>query len=226
MAIFSPGPIVGGISGKLGGVVFVNSKKQSVVRFRPGSPRVRSPRQQNALALFTQLQRSWEDLTDEQRQSWRSAASQTTIRNRLGHSSPPGAFQLFVRENARLRLGPGTLMEIPPAHSRSNPARLVSADFTAGGPYNVEANPGEFALSASFFVYGWTQCKTYFTNTPPKFRLLANVAAPSLNLDVQDEWEAIYGPLAVDQTFTIAVAERIAAFFISDQVIVRGTTVV
>lgn len=224
MAIFTTGAIIGSISGKLGGLVFVNGKKQGVVRPRPGSPRNRSERQVNALSRFCDLQRAWADLSDDQRLTWAVTARGTQIANRLGKASPPGPFQLFVKENAKLQLGPGTLIEEPPVRPISEPPRLVVVDFEASGNYNVQANPGEGAASAIFYVYGWTQCKTYFTNTPPKFVHMLTVGAASLDRNIQTEWGAIFGPLAEDQVFTVAVSERTASNFMSTQVIVRGVT--
>lgn len=224
MAIATLGPVVAGISGKTGGLVFVNAKKQLVVRIRPPSPQGRSLRQQNALSRFVALQRAWGDLSSAQRLTWAVSARATTLRNRLGKASPPGPFQLFVRENARLQLGGAAIMTEPPVGPSSEPPTEVVVSFSAAGNYNVQANPGGVAGSAIFYVYGWAQCKTYHTNTPPKFVHMLTTGAASLNRNIQTEWGAIFGPLAEDQVFTVAVSNQTASRFMSDRVIVRGTT--
>ncbi len=224
MAIYSAGIVAGAISGKLGGIVFVQAKKNAVVRMRPATRAAISPRQQTALSRFTALQRAWADLTDAERLTWKTAASGTLSTNRLGSSSPPGAFQLYVRENSLLQLFPATALDEPPVGPRSTPPRSVVADFEASGNYNIQANPGGTALSGVFYVYGWTQCKDYFTDSPPRFVHMLTQGAPSLNSNIQDAWGAVFGPLLEDQVFTVGVRNRIAANMQSDMVIIRGTT--
>ncbi len=216
---------MGSISGKLGGIVYVQAKKQSVVRMRPAKRNAVSPRRQNALSRFVALQQAWADLTAAQRLTWRVAANATTMSNRLGKSSPPGAFQLFVRENSLLQRFPDNAIEEPPLGTRSEPPTSVAVDFEASGNYNVQANPGGASGTAVFFVFGWSQCKTYHTDTPPRFVFMDRAGASSLNVNIQAEWQAVYGPLAEDQVFTVAVANQTGSLFRSDLVIVRGITV-
>ncbi len=224
MAIFTTGGPVGSISGKLGGIVYVQAKKQAVVRMRPAKRNAVSPRRQATLSRFVALQQHWADLTEAERLTWRTAAAATTLTNRLGRSSPPGAFQLFIRENALLQNSPAAAIETPPIGSRSSPPRAVAAVFSASGTYNVQAQPGGTALSAIFYVYGWQLCKTYHTDAPPRFVTMLKSGAASLNANIQVAWANVFGELLEDQVFTIAVRNQTAGQFISDEVIVRGVT--
>ncbi len=224
MAIMTSGIVAGAVSGKLGGVVFVQGRKGSVVRMRPPTRAAISPRQQTSLSRFTALQQSWADLTDAERLTWKTAASATLSTNRLGSSSPPGAFQLYLRENSLLQFFPSTAITEPPVGPRSPPPDFVGAVFSASGTYNVQADPPVVFGSALFFVYGWTQCKEYFTDSPPRFVHMLTEGDVTLDVDIKDQWSAVFGPLVEGQVFTIGVRERVQSRFVSDMVIIRGTT--
>jgi hypothetical protein len=97
MAIFKTGPIVGGISGSVGGVTFTNAKQGGNIRLRPIKTEKQSVYNQTARAAYARTIRAWRSLTDTQRTAWRTAATTLPTTNRLGQFRALSGFQLYCK---------------------------------------------------------------------------------------------------------------------------------
>lgn len=99
MAIAKPGPIIGALSGNLGGANFANSRfglTVRVVKPPPGPPTQTQFLVTRAMQLARQR---WRDITEDQRDAWRTFAANTLLRNRLGTQRNLTGHQTFIRHN-------------------------------------------------------------------------------------------------------------------------------
>lgn len=206
MAIIRTGPIVGAISGSIGGVTFVVGSRAAVVRPRPTRrPRVSSFKRTSD-SLFANIRHSWADLTDLQQSGWNVLGPTLSRVNRLGQTSPLNGFEAFVRVNMELRNEPGDLVEEAPVVGVGPPPRAVSADLQEVGNFTVSASPPLGFLSAVFFVYAWTYFTDHAVRDAPRLVFLLEKAAPSITEDIRDEWEAHFGTPVEGQQYRIGVA--------------------
>ncbi len=84
MAIFKPSPIVQSISGRLGSLVFVQSKRRAIIRTAPSITNKASDIQVLRRCEFARLANIWRTLSDDQRTQWRAGAEVYQRLSRLG----------------------------------------------------------------------------------------------------------------------------------------------
>lgn len=137
MAIFRPGGVVGSVSGKVGGFVYVNGRSGPVVR-RVG---VRVPAQSAAAiaarGMPGRVAAAWNALTDSQRLAWRTVAAQLKFPNRLGVLRQISGFQLYSSYVMDIYLGSPPAALAPPGQSLIYAPAFANSYFLAGGPYAV-----------------------------------------------------------------------------------------
>ncbi len=96
MAIFTPGPLIGAISGNLGGMNIANTRHGLVARKLPSRTDKKTEAQLRHRARWSKLTRTWNELTPAIRKEWRSGAKLMTYTNRLGITRPMSGFQFFL----------------------------------------------------------------------------------------------------------------------------------
>lgn len=137
MAIFTPGPLIGAITGNIGGLNFVLARSGPVVRQRIRRTKSTDPRRAATQQGMQLVRKSWRNLTDSQRTAWRQAALSVPHTNRLTITSNLTGFALFVRYNTeRLALTRDAgipLFTDPPPSTRLIPWPLVSFNVVSGG---------------------------------------------------------------------------------------------
>ena len=223
MAIIRLGPIVSGISGALGGLVFVSGKNGTVVRPRPQPIHKRGPFVLAARARLYNIRRHWSTLTTLQQDSWRAAAVDFNTSNALGLSSPIGGFQLFVKINAELRSPSDDIFDDPTSDLSGLPPRTVGAAFSAAGAFTAEAGPPFGFGTAIYRIYGWPFWVDHDTKSKVRLVFLKRKAAPSLSEDVRTEWETHFGTMVEGQRFALGVSAEVANQPRSQILVVRGT---
>lgn len=101
MAIVTYGPLVEGISGKVGGSVFMRSPGQNVVRGISSQTKVSTNRRQQARATMAAMVGQWRMLGDEKRMGW-STLAKTGAWDRTSKSGgniPMSGYNLFMMQN-------------------------------------------------------------------------------------------------------------------------------
>ena len=154
MAIFRAGPIVGAISGALGGVVFANSRAGIIVRTRGVRTGTESKSLSTAQGMLGRVVAGWNALTTAQRAAWNNKAATTPLPNRLGVARALTGFQFYSMFVMDIYLGVPPASLTPPAQSLLYAPSYVSANFLAGGPYILTSRglpwptstPTEFAF--------------------------------------------------------------------------------
>ena len=138
-------------SGRVGSVVYVNSRYGQIVRqfVPPRNPH--TPDQQRNRSSFGGVSSGWRALTPEQRIAWCIAAADGLTVSRMGRSVPLNGYNYFVRVNAaRARLGLGWL-DLPPSVPSfgPNPVAELSIAYTSGTiglKLHVPSLPGQSTL--------------------------------------------------------------------------------
>lgn len=134
MAIMSPGPLAGAISGDVGGICFSNPAGSMVVRKKRRqnslSSRTNSLNQSNMMIITN----GWRSLSEENKKTWRNEAQNLTFSNRLGISRQLSGYQYFMKYNlirSRVLAGFATIPIASPEVGNSG-APTVTSDVTNG----------------------------------------------------------------------------------------------
>lgn len=205
MAIIRTGALVGGISGTLGGVVFVAGRGSPVVRPRPLTKNKSSPFLAASRASMFTLRRAWSSLTSLQKSAWETRAVDFPTTNALGVSSPISGFQLFIKLNIESRLDSESFIPDPTDFPVSGPPTNVAAAFSESVDFIVSADPPSPMLLGTYYVFGWPFWRTTESRDVPRLVFLAQRTGPSLFFNVRSAWELHFGPMSENQRFAIAV---------------------
>ena len=169
MAIYKAAPLIGGISGTLGGIAFANSKAGPIIRTRLRRTKTTNSRTLEMRVKLQSLRHAWQNMTDNQRTAWRQSAANYPNKNRLGTTSRLSGFQLFVKVNA---LGYNVPTEPvnapvldPPALTRSGSRNIDIFEVQAGGLKFVFLSTGTIGPVNHAFVY----CARTSSSAPRRF---------------------------------------------------------
>jgi hypothetical protein len=138
-------------SGRVGTVVFVNSRYGQLVRQHviPANPRTEL--QQANRSGFARASRAWRGLAAENRIAWCIAAADSYTVSRTGRRVALNGYNYFVRVNAaRAHLGLGQL-NLPPTVPTFNPNPVAELSVTNTGgtitmKLRVPNQPGQYTL--------------------------------------------------------------------------------
>lgn len=153
MAIYATGPLIGSISGDVGGINFANARGSKIIRVKKRRVHLKKDRQLNAQTLLQNTIHEWQALTVRQKNAWRTYAISIPINNRLGISRPLSGYQQFLRINLWL-LSIGRPSITPPPRSVPPPI-IFNVNFTAGVASGIdmsyEGNPPHETLQGVFY---------------------------------------------------------------------------
>ena len=203
MALYSTGPIVGSISGKLGGAVFASAHGQAIIRKAP-KPRAKPSSRQLQLRAFSAYVRTqWAVLSDLEKDQWNTWAQSQTRTNRLGLTRTLTGRQAYIalrmsapfRNYALVRyVIPGPLLD---------PLEGISLSFAQGGPYNVTLSP---TTTDPFVRQGTAICRPMRT-TSLKFwapwTWLETIASANPTRDFQADIDPLVGPLVAGEVVAV-----------------------
>jgi len=162
MAIFTPGPIVQSISGRLASCIFHAGATSHVISI---SPSMADPRTSSQLAHRRALAiraKTWLSMHPFNRQTWKSFARTQQWTNKLGIRRHPSGFSAYLAywlkyDPLALSLNANAPPPARAALSTQTPI-ITSLSFTAGGPYNVTfANADIIDCFAFLYVERWKQ---------------------------------------------------------------------
>ena len=215
MAIFSQGPIVGAISGSVGGATFVNGRGSRVLRHRPARPAPKGTGIQATQSAMNQLQNAWADLTDAQRLQWRTAAVNVNRTNRLGLSAPLSGLQFFLSVNIPMRQSPAAFFPEPNVVGTSEGPTSFTVSLSAAGSLTWNAQP-PFGFGAGFWLC-WA--RLIFTPTPPTavrgLVFMKAVSGASMTENIRTEIEARFGAPIQGQTMLCGCSAQAGNLYMS-----------
>lgn len=137
-------PIIGAISGSLAGISFRRSGKSMVLSARRKPGTAPTNRQLQARAELARAHTIWQSLSDPVRESWRQWANTHHQTDALGQQKTLTPFQWFVGwvPYAECAIPQSIIPTYAPSWFPvlSPLPWPASADFTAGGAYNIETD--------------------------------------------------------------------------------------
>lgn len=133
MAIITPGPIIGAISGELAGTVFAYTNAGIVAKRTPVKTRSHSEESLRVQAALATIHAYWTSLSDSQHQAWNTAAALASSPNRLGTQRYMSGYNLFCTNNLNRMLSGETTKAIPPASlTREQPSAVWAHALSNG----------------------------------------------------------------------------------------------
>jgi hypothetical protein len=138
-------------SGRVGPVVYVNSRYGQLVRQYVPPRNPRSEFQQKNRSNFGAVSSRWRGLSAAQRIAWCLAAADSYTVSRAGRRVALNGYNYFVRVNAaRAHLGLGQL-DLPPSVPTFNPNPVAELSITGSGAtltmkVRVPSQPGQYTL--------------------------------------------------------------------------------
>ena len=213
MAIVRLGPIVAGISGALGGVVFVNSKRSLVARRPPTTRRKSSPFLARSRSRMALLQNHWSTLTTAEQTRWTTAATQIQSTNAIGLTSPISGFEYYIKTNKVAFPGAFSVVDEPDALVPSDFVNTPSAIFSASGIFRADCVNTQAPNFLQMQVYGWPFWVDHETRSSPRLVFLAEVTSDLalLILNVKPAWLEHFGNLTEGQRVAVGIKARLSA---------------
>ena len=204
MAIYRSGPLAGGISGAVGGAVFVNARGSKVLRRTPITHR--KPQGPLGFALsrphvsVNRARAGWLDLDDPSRLSWNATASQVSFTNRLGEARPISGYALYMKVNIQRALRLLAPMTVGPGIVRPQAlASVVIAASVANG-LDVTIDSPLDPTARLMLVYGSLHWGTAAPKFWRDFRLLGTANfTKAATLELISLWDPIFGDLRLGQ---------------------------
>jgi len=201
MALITPGPLAGQISGRIGSAVFSHNRGGPYVRNGTIPTLVTSEAAINAKGRLSAQSQAWDNLTIAQRLAWLEWARSNPVTNRLGSQVTIAGNAAFVGINTRLALAGDTLLTDPPI--ADPPLALVSLTPTL----DIGAGNFELAYTATPLVAAiklWVRL-VVLNNPAVNYvenllrTLVVSAAAQASPLDIEAATVARFGTLSVGQ---------------------------
>lgn len=132
MALYTPGPLAGQISGRVGSSIFSHNRGGTYIRNGTIPTKVLSPYAMNMKAIITELSQDWAGITAAAAQAWRTWAQQNPITNRLGRQSTLAPHVAYIQLNSRLLLAGDTKIGLPPIIPAPQPLDTITPTADIG----------------------------------------------------------------------------------------------
>lgn len=203
MAIFRSGPLIGAISGNLGGLCFVQTKAGPVIRKRNVRTKQTSNRQTLIRTAFSTNRARWRAITDNQRTAWRQSAASILLPNRLGVRRNLSGYQLYMKIATFANLTPG----FPPRGAPDDPPLFHTAPLwtlsnfaiTPAGVATIEVQEPIPSAIGSAAVF----CARTFSSAPRKswfdFRFVGGVVFVAGTIPINQWFDVIGAPSPGEQ---------------------------
>lgn len=205
MAIFTPGPLAGQISGSLGSVVFSHNKGGAYMRNRVTPTKATSEYAVTAKARMTTASQAWQGLTDDQQTAWREWAKTNPIMNAIGQSRIVAGHVSYIRINIlAIMCGVAALTE-PPVTPAPGPLiyLALSADIGAG-TFDVTFQATPLGATEKLMVWAALVDSKGIKYVENLYKLVTVSAAEQASpLDIQTAVEARFGTISVDQVLHV-----------------------
>lgn len=202
MAIFTPGPAVGQISGRVGGSVFSHNRGGPYIRNGTIPVTSTTPEAIAAKTRLSTVSTAWKNLTDAQRRAWTDWAVANPVTNRLGHSITLPANAAYISLNTRIAAAALTQIDVPPITAAPEGLATLTQSADIGvGDFDLDFTPTPLGAAE----YLWIQCavtnSTAIENVNNLLRFVGiSAAAQATGFDHQSLVEARLGTLTAGQT--------------------------
>jgi len=205
MALITPGPMAGQISGRLGATVFSHGKSGPYVRNGTIPTVSTTPAALAAKARMGGAATTWTTLTPAERLAWKEWAGENPSTNRLGHQITLSAIAAFCGNFTRMHLAAETTLTVPPIIA--GPLPLLSFSITAdigAGTIVCTFTPAPLGATDALWLEGVVLNSPAINHVANLTRFLVVCAAATVTgYDYQAALEAVFGAVSVDQTVVL-----------------------
>lgn len=202
MALYTPGPMVGSVSGGIGNTVFSRGRYGAILRIGaiPGN-RI-TEYTVTARNRLSSLSKAWAALDPEERMSWETWAGQHPIVNRLGISQVLQGSAAFIQLNARILTAGGTQIDVPPIVGAPAPiGGTVALTGVAPSTSSLSWTSGKLAATDCLAVWGavvYSKGRIYYKNLLKE--IVVSAAEEETPLAIGTELNDRFGLLSVGST--------------------------
>jgi len=208
MAIMRPGPLVGQLSGRVGGIVFSRNRGGDYVRNGPSPINPQTFYQiavRNALALASTR---WNDMLATARASWSSWAQNNPQQNRIGESIRLQGNAAFVMFNSRLAYLGVPVIDTAPVISAPAPLLTLTGTFDIGaGAFQAAYTATPLGAGTKLWVRGCRPMSLGVAFVKNRLRhFITGAAAGASPLDIETSFYARFGTPAVGESIVIRAA--------------------
>lgn len=205
MAIFTPGAVVGQISGRIGGNIFSHNRGGMYIRNGSVPVSVQTEKALHYKAILSAASQAWTSLSESNRAAWTTFAQSKTVTNRLGRSVSLTAQNWFIKLNSRLMAALETPIDLPPTGDA--PATVVPTDFevdTTADTATLTFSPTPTGATEKLWIRAAkVQSPTIINVENLLTTVVITDAAAASPLDLTDELVAAFGPLQVGATYVL-----------------------
>lgn len=208
MAIFTPGPMAGQISGRVGSVVFSHNRGGTYVRNGTIPIKIMSEAALAAKARLATSSNAWQALTDAQRAAWVAWAQANSVTNRLGHAITLTGIAAFNSLNTRLRLALAAPITAPPIIPPPNGLLTLTQQGDIGaGAFGLTFTATPLSANVKLWIQACVTNSGAIEYVQNLIRYCGvSAAAQASPFDHQALIEARLGALVVGQTVTSFVS--------------------
>ena len=204
MAIFTPGPIIGSISGTVGGVNFARNGTTGSIRAIPTKTKHESTALAAAFAAIQFYNIQWQSLTAQQKAAWQLTAIRLTETTRLGTKKSLSAKALFLRCHLN-RHNRAELFTTPPQPLSCSPFPTMSFSCTFGSSIlNISYSDPTKTAPDIAFIYLARSFRAKTATAPAVFhnwRYIIKLDNPTLPYNLFSAATAALGTLSTSEWY-------------------------
>lgn len=195
------GSIVVETSGKLGGQDVLKSRSGHSLRNRSFQLDKQSASRSSVQSAFALLSKYWRELSQAQRKSWNSFASDVTFPDRFYDTTHYTGQQIFVKLNFNILLMGNSILLDPPSVIRTESYSIdLVINSGSGGTLFLNISSA-LAAGDRLKVFATRPLSRGVTAKPKLFRFIKLIdSAPSGQFDVYDEYVNIFGSVGDDNS--------------------------
>lgn len=228
MAIFTPGPVVGQISGRIGGSVYSRNRGGPYIRNGAIPTVSTSTYAENAKQRLAIYSAYWASLTSAQQLAWSNWAKQNPVTNRLGHKITLSGHMAFVQLNVNINNAGGTPIIVPPVVAPPMGLLSLSGTYDIGaGAFNIIFTITPLAATEVLFIWAAVVDNPGVSYVENLYKLIQVTAAAATSPQVTEVNMALrFGSLQVDQRvfYRVQVVDQ-ATGLVSQPISTYGTII-
>lgn len=232
MAIFTPGPTIGAISGSIGGTVFSHNKGGPYIRNRTIPTKATSEYAIAQKAELTYIAQKWQAETAATQAAWREWAKTNPISNALGQSRTVSGHVAYIKINATLLACNLLPVILPPVLTAPAPltSLTVSADI-GPGTFDIAWTATPLAATDLLMIWAALVDSPGINYVDNLYKLIAKSAlAAASPMDILAQVTARFGTPSVGQVLHVrasVVSDEVGlpSGFLKDSIAVVDTTV-
>lgn len=164
--------------------------------------------------LMMNIRRGWADLSDEDKNAWRTAASNITSTNRLGVSRSLSGYQYFMQYNRFKLLVAGGISDLPIISEQVGVSGVPTVTSTVANGIRIQFLDEDVPPALEINIYG----RNLFRSTPIKFsnsRTFVDHFSPGIPADffINSSWDDVLGLPVLNQFIYLRIVLTDSANF-------------